>query len=120
MTQSIATLKRLWRRAPWLTLAMLVAFVLALVFALRFGVALLHSVTLPTDPELAGWMTPRFVALAWDVPPEVILQAVPLDPDGSGRRVTLQDVAQMRSIPLPALLEHLQAAIDTYRAGLEP
>ena len=89
MTRPVAIFKRLWRRAPWLTLATVLAFLLALVFALRFGFAVWHWVTLPTDPELAGWMTPRFVAHAWDLPPEVLLQALPMDTAGSGRRVTL-------------------------------
>lgn len=120
MTHIVATLKRLWRRAPWLTLAIVVASVLALFFALRFGVALWHSVMLPTDPDLAGWMTPRFVALAWDVPPEVILQAVPLDPDGSGRRVTLAELAQERHVPLAQLLSDLHSAIAAHRSGGAP
>src|SRR6056297_2272484 len=117
MTRPVALFRRLWRRAPWLTLAMVLAFLLALVFALRFGFAVWHWVTLPTDPELAGWMTPRFVAHAWDLPPEVLLQALPVDAAGSGRRVTLEELAQARDIPLDRLLETVRRAISEHRAG---
>lgn len=114
------TLGRMWRRAPMLSIVAAGAALLALVFALRFGFAVWHWVTLPVDPELAGWMTPRFVAHAWDLPPDVILDSLALEKDGSGRRITLEDVAQMRSTPLPLLLDHVQAAIDAHRAGRAP
>lgn len=111
------TLERMWRRAPMLTLVAAGAAVLALVFALRFGFAVWHWATLPTDPELAGWMTPRFVAHAWDLPPEVLLQALPMDSAGSGRRVTLEELAQARDMPLDRLLENVRLAIAEHRAG---
>lgn len=111
------TLRRLWRRAPVLTVVLGLALVLATVFALRLGIAVLHWNAAPTDPELAGWMTPRFVAHSWNVPPEVILQSLTLEPDGFGRRITLAELAQARSTPLPVLLEHLQADIAEHRAG---
>lgn len=114
------TLRRMWRRAPVLTLVAGGASVLALVFALRLVMAIAHWNTTPSDPELAGWMTPRFVAHSWDVPPEVILNSLMLDRDGSGRRTTLSDLAQARSTPLPHMLDHVQAAIDAHRAGRAP
>lgn len=115
-----ATLRRLWHRAPVLTLVTGGATVLALVFAVRLFMAILHWNAAATNPELAGWMTPRFVAHAWDVPPEVILDSLTLAPDGTGRRITLEELAQTRSTPLPMLLDQLQAVIDTYRAELAP
>lgn len=114
---ALGTLRRLWRRAPVLTVAMALALLLATVFALRLGIAVLHWNAAPTDPELAGWMTPRFVAHSWKVPPEVILQSLTLEPDGFGRRITLAELALARSTPLPVLLEHLQADIAAHRAG---
>ncbi|NBD31276.1 MAG: hypothetical protein GVY31_14720 [Alphaproteobacteria bacterium] len=114
------TLRRLWHRAPVLTLVAGGALVLALVFALRLFMAISHWNAAPTDPHLAGWMTPRFVAHSWDVPREVILDSLALAPDGPGRRITLEELAQARSTPLPRLLDQLQAAIDAHRAGLAP
>ena len=112
--------KRLWQRAPVLTLVTGGAALLVLIFALRLSLAVWHWTAAPTDPELAGWMTPRFVAHSWDVPPTVVLQALALASDGSGRRMTLEDLAQTRSTPLPVLLDHLQARIDAHREGLGP
>ena len=117
MPPALARLKRLWRRAPLLTVAGGVALCLAAVFAVRVGVALLHWQSMPTDPTLAGWMTPRYVAYSWDVPPDVIAQALPIAPDGSGRRVTLAELAKSLDRPLPQMLDDLRAAIDAHRAA---
>lgn len=114
------TLRRLWQRAPVLTVVAGGAALLALVFALRLVMAVLHWNAAPTDPDLAGWMTPRFVAHSWNMPPEVILDSLTLAPDGSGRRITLAELAQARGIPLAVLLDQLHAAIDAHRAGLAP
>jgi hypothetical protein len=103
-----------------MTLALGVALLLALVFALRFGMAIRQWSVAATDPDLAGWMTPRFVAHSWNVPPEAILQSLPLAPDETGRRVTLAELAEARGVPLAQLLEELRLAIATYRAGPAP
>jgi len=113
-------LKRLWRRAPVLTLVIGGAALFVLIFALRLSFAVWHWSAAPTDPDLAGWMTPRFVAHSWDVPPEVILQTLPIAPDGSGRRVTLEELARGEGISLEQLLERLRRAITAHRAGLAP
>lgn len=117
MPQPFVRLKRLWRSAPLLTVAGGVALCLVLVFAVRVGIALLHWQSVPTDPALAGWMTPRYVAFSWDVPPEVIQQALPLAPDGSGRRVTLAELAKSLDVPLTQVLDDLRAAIAAHRAA---
>lgn len=113
-------LKRLWRRAPMLTLVTGGAALLVLIFALRLSLAVWHWSAAPTDPELAGWMTPRFVAHSWDVPPEVILQTLPIAPDGSGRRVTLEELAKAHDLPLARVFEALRLAITEHRAGTTP
>jgi len=68
----------------------------------------------------AGWMTPRFVAHSWDVPPEVVWQSLMLGPDGPARRITLAELAKAQNIPLPLLLEELRADIAAHRAELAP
>lgn len=113
-------LKRLWQRAPVLTLVIGGAALLVLIFALRLSLAVWHWSAAPTDPELAGWMTPRFVAHSWDVPPEVILQTLPIAPDGSGRRVTLEELAKAHDLPLARVFEALHLAIAEHRAGTTP
>lgn len=103
-----------------LTLAMGGAFVLALVFALRLALAVWHWNAPPTDPDLAGWMTPRFVAHSWKVPPEIIMQTLALERGEADRRITLGDLAAARGIPLTQLLDELRMAIAQHRAGRVP
>lgn len=99
---------------------MLVAFLVALVFAIRFGLAVWHWGTLPVDPQLEGWMTPRFIAHSWDVPPDVVQKALPPLEDGLGRRVTLDEIAQAQGIALEQVLNDLRTAIAAHRAERAP
>lgn len=97
-------------------------FVLAAALAVFFGVRLFHGASLwdqapPQDPVIAGWMTPRFVMRAWDTPPEVIAEALNLDQDGIGRRMTLAELAKDRGDTTDALIADLEAAIAAFRAG---
>ena len=60
-------------------------------------------------------MTPRYVGHSWRVPPEVIAIALGLTRDGSGRPVTLADIAEKQGTDMASLAEKLQAAIAAYR-----
>ncbi|CUX80415.1 MAG: hypothetical protein HLUCCA05_11430 [Roseibaca calidilacus] len=110
----------LWRRAPVVTLVIGAALVVALIAALRLAIAVSHWGAVPSDPHLAGWMTPRFVAHSWDVPSEVVWQSLMLGPDGPARRITLAELAKAQNIPLPLLLEELRADIAAHRAEPVP
>lgn len=108
--------KRLRQEAPVLTLALVAALALVGFFAVRLALGALYW----GDPEhrdvpLAGWMSPRFVAMSWNVPPELVGQALELPRDGSGRRVTLQQLAEERGVPLGELIGALDAAIAAHR-----
>jgi hypothetical protein len=95
-----------------------VALVAVAVFALRLVVSGHGWRTPPEqDPPLAGWMTPRYVAMTWDVPPDVLARSLSLEKDGTGRRVTLAELAAARGEPVESLIGALQAAIDAHRAG---
>ena len=106
------------KNALWPRLVFAAAAVLALVFALRLGMAALHwAGAPPADPVIEGWMTPRLVARGWHVPPDVLGTALALPQDGSGRRLTLQQIADSRGISVQIVIAELQFAIDSYRAG---
>ncbi len=53
-------------------------------------------------------MTPRYVALSWDVPPEDIIGAL---------SITRDELAKERGIPVETLAADLEAAIAAFRAG---
>ncbi|MBE0412655.1 hypothetical protein [Yoonia sp.] len=93
--------------------------VLALIGMVFFGVRLgmmagiWHRPATRQDP-IAGWMTPRYVSRTWQVPPEIVAAA--LDIDGSGRRVTLAELAAEQGTDLDTLIQNLTAAVITYQA----
>ncbi|WP_425073236.1 hypothetical protein [Sagittula sp. S175] len=109
-------MRRLWREAPYLTAGLL----LALVVAGFFGVRLVLGAVFWADPRhqdmpIAPWMTPRFVAMSWDVPKEVVIEALGMKQDGHGPE-PLKKMAEERGVPVEALVAELEAAIAAYRA----
>jgi hypothetical protein len=109
-------IRDLWTRHRWLLLGFLAAVTLALLFAIRVAISL-QDWPEERDADIEGWMTPRYVALSWDVPPEVVAGALALARDGRGRRVTLEELAKDRGVPVEDLVAALEAAITAFRAS---
>jgi hypothetical protein len=111
-------IRRLWSRNRWLVIGFFIAVVLSLVFGVRaLMFSLYWSDPAKRDQDIAGWMTPRYVAMSWNVPPEVISEALDLPHDGTGRRVTLRDLAAEREQDVDDLAADLDAAISAFRSG---
>jgi hypothetical protein len=105
-------------RAPILSALFALALLGTALFGLRATVSTLRwADPARQDQEIAGWMTPRYVARSWDVPPELVAAALGLQQDGTGRRATLQEIAEARGLPLAALVSALEAAIADHRGG---
>lgn len=99
---------------------LLAAFLAALALTVFFGVrAVLFAVywhdPAHRDEAIAGWMTPRYVAHSWNVPPEVVAAAIDLEPGAAGRRPTLERIAAAEGVPLPELTARIETAIARYR-----
>lgn len=109
-------IRDIWTRHRWLLLGFLATAAIALLFAIRVAISL-QDWPEERDADIEGWMTPRYVALSWDVPPEVIVGALSIPRDGSGRRITLDELAKERGIPVETLVAALEAAIAAFRAG---
>jgi hypothetical protein len=109
-------IRDLWTRHRWLLLGFLAAAALAILFAIRVAISL-EDWPEERDADIEGWMTPRYVALSWDVPPEIVAGALELTRDGRGRRVTLEEIAKERGVPIEDLVAALEAAIAAFRAG---
>lgn len=112
----IRFVKRMWSAAPVATALMALALVLALVFGVRAvrGYLYWHDPA-HHDQTIAGWMSPRYVALSWNVPPEVVGNALGLDRE-KPKRMTLSELAQERGVTLADLASQLQTAIEAFRA----
>lgn len=106
------------RRSPWL---LRIAFGLALLVTLGFGVRLGASLIYWANPAnrdqpVEGWMPVGFVARSWQVPPEVLVQALGLAADDRPRQ-TLEQIARARGQPVADLVGTLEAAIEDWRAA---
>ena len=105
----------LWRGQP----IAVTLFILALSVTLFFGFRMVAFAIYWADPahrdqELLGWMTPRYVAHSWRVPPEVLGNALSLRP-GEGRPLTLAEIAAQKGVSLAELIAQINLAIDTER-----
>lgn len=107
-------LRFLFRRHPVATA--LLAIVLAV--GVWFGVRLTSDMLYFADPAhreqtFAGWMTPRYVAKSWGLPPEIVAEVLDLTRDH--RRITMDQLAASRG----TTLEQLQVRIAAAKAEFE-
>jgi hypothetical protein len=107
---------RLWTRHRFLLIGFVATCVIALFFGTRAVLFTLYW-SEHRDEAIAGWMTPRYVAMSWQVPPEVVGDALALPRDGIGRRATLADLANARGVSLETLAAEVAQAIEAHRAG---
>lgn len=95
------------------------AFGLALVLVLAFGVRVATGWLGwrgQSDPPLADWMPMGYVARSWDIPREVLAEALGIPP-GSAPRRTLAQIAADRGETPEALIARIEAAIAAHRAA---
>ncbi|NBB46955.1 hypothetical protein GVN24_01535 [Rhizobium sp. CRIBSB] len=83
-----------------------------------FGVRFVSELLYFSDPahqeqSLAPWMSPYYVAKSWDLPREVIIREMQLEPDH--KQPTLADVVEHMGITLP----ELEARIRKAKADVE-
>ncbi|SNS93441.1 hypothetical protein [Antarctobacter heliothermus] len=109
-------IKRLWQDAPWLTGAFVLALVCTLFFAGRFVTGAIYwADPAHRDVPPASWMTPRYVAHSWRLPPDMVADTLALPRDGTGGRFTLGQLAADRDVPVDTLIAELEAAIARHR-----
>ena len=108
----VARLKRSFRRAPLLTAGFVLAVVLATLFAVRTVVFMVYWSN-PANHQRAPepWMTPRFVARSWHVPPETVIDALGLK-TMPARNHSLARIAQESGLPVETLEKRLNDALS--------
>lgn len=116
---NIMMIRHLWQHNR----AALIAFAIAVVALLYFGFQTLSQALYWNDPAhrdqaLAGWMTPRYVAQSYHIPPEVFVPALFLDPAQKPRRKSLDAIAKENGVTLDDLQVRIDAAVTDWRNAL--
>lgn len=103
-------IRRFWKRSPALTLAFLLAIAACLFFT---GRTALYSANLywRSERPVAGWMTPRYIALAYGVDRDTLATLLSTD-DRDDLRQPLYAIARDNGVPVTAVIGSVQALID--------
>lgn len=106
----------LWRARPWLTSAFFLACALTLFFTVRFSVQTVYWAA-HQDETVQPWMTVGYIARSWDLDGRKIdaIAGLPL-PEEKGRPQPLSEIARDRGVPVKAVIDEVEAAIEALRA----
>lgn len=116
---SMRATMRLWRRHPVLVSAFAVMVALALVFALRFAVSVAYwSDPARRDLVIEAWMPVGHIARTWDIPRDVLAEALGLPP-GSAPGQSLARIAADQGVSVEDIKARLALAIAAHRQALQ-
>jgi hypothetical protein len=108
-----------FKRHPILFIAFLIALVAVAFFAVRTVDDALHwGDRFGHEPEIAGWMTPRYIQRTWNVPADALAEALQIEPR-EARRKTISELAVERGETAPELAERLESVIEDWREERE-
>ena len=110
----------LWKRQRWPLLAFLGFFAALLWFGGHFVASFLYF----QDPAhrnqtLEAWMTPRYVSLSYQVPPQQLFPVFGLVPEGPRQKIRLGEIAIRQGVSLDELETRVLAAKAAYEAERE-
>lgn len=110
-----ASIQRIVRKSPVLSVIFVTATVLFFVFSLRAILfAFVWSNPVHHEVDLSGWMTVRYVSHSWKVPPEVVRRGLGLTRDDM--RFNLDHIAAERGVPLDEFMGDVQEILDDHLA----
>lgn len=116
LARAIAWTKRAFQAAPIASTVLAVALVASLVFG---GRAVVFWIDRPPMAErnqpVAAWMTPRYVARSWGLPPDLVLDAIEAPRPRPEGPVSLRRIATLRGVPVEEVIADLEAAIAEFR-----
>ena len=117
----IGFFKRLWGAAPIAT----VILALSLAMSLFFGVRMVADWIYWSDPthreqQIAAWMTPGYIGRSWDVPKEVVIEALGApEPPPDGVR-NLVDLAEYLGVTVDEMIARAERGIAAFKAEHPP
>lgn len=115
----LARLKYLWANNRLALLAFGAVTCIAGFFAINaIAAAIYWNDPRHQDQALAGWMTPRYVAQSYNIPPEVFGPALFFDPADPPKRRRLEDIATDNGVTLDVLQQRINDATTAFRASL--
>ena len=106
----VTALRYLWTHHRWGMIGFGAALMLALLFAVRLSIFTMYW----ADPAhrnqpIEGWMTPGYIARSYDVDPDVIRAALPIQLDA---RSTLARIAAREGVAIDTLIAEIEGAIE--------
>lgn len=107
--------KRVMRRHPLLAGAFALSVVLALVFAGRFVVQFTYW-QMHREQPVRAWMTPGYVARSWGLDPRDVAAVIDYRFE-HGKRLTLEDIARARGVPVETLVADLERKVEAMKAA---
>ncbi|WP_366657245.1 hypothetical protein [Fodinicurvata sp. EGI_FJ10296] len=111
-----AQFSKLWSRHKLLLVSFLVSTAVVVFLAARLTVVTLYwSDPAHQEQTIEGWMPLRYVAHSWEVPPEILGDALDLERP-VGRRRTIAQIAEEREATVQEIINTLDTAIATYRS----
>lgn len=111
-------IKTLWAHHRLAMVAFLALFCIAGFFAFNaIAAAVYWNDPRHQDQPLAAWMTPRYVAQSYDIPPDVLGPALFIDPTEPPRRLRLEDIATANGVTLETLQQRITEATAIFRAS---
>lgn len=113
----MSKIRQLWKSNKLLLIAFVLAAIITIVFIVRTVIFTIYWAD-PThrDQAVAPWMTTWYVANSWDLPREVVADALGIE-IGAARGVVLGDLAAARGVTLAQLTAQIQAAAAAFRAA---
>ncbi len=106
-------MRRRIARHPILFAVFLLALALTLFFAIRLSLGAMHWST-ARDATIEGWMPVGYVARSWDVPRDLLAEAIGIEP-GSAQRQSLAWIAREQGESLEGMIARIEAAIAVQR-----
>ena len=102
----------LWRKNRFLFTAFIVALVVTAFFAVRLLVFSLYwADPAHHDQPLEGWMTPRYIAHSYDLPPDVVRDLLEIEPaPADGKRRTLDDIVKSSDLTMDTIQRRVDQA----------
>lgn len=111
----LEVLRFLFRRHRLATALLAVVLLVGVWLGVRLASDMLYFAD-PAHREqtLAGWMTPRYVAKSWDLPPDIVAEVLDLPRDH--RRITIDELAARTGTTIAQLQARIAAAKADFEA----